>query len=147
MSQSNPYNKPANPLSRKRPIEEIQGPAKALMLVSIISIVLSSLGLIFELYLIGTYDDMSRYHINTKWVQPKQVWTRFTFELIPVFVSAFVFFGASKMKKLQGFKVSRAAAMVACIPLLGPCLILGIPCGMWALSILSKPQVVNSFRS
>jgi len=62
-------------------------------------------------------------------------------------LSAFVFFGALKMKNLQSYGVAMAAAIVACLPCCGPCFgCFSIPLGIWSLIVLNQAHVKQSFR-
>jgi hypothetical protein len=61
--------------------------------------------------------------------------------------SGYVFFGALQMKGLVHYTHAKTAAIVACIPCLGPCCLLGIPFGAWALVVLGKPVVQKSFET
>jgi hypothetical protein len=38
-------------------------------------------------------------------------------------------------------------SIVAMVPCLGPCCIVGIPIGIWALVVLMKPEVKAAFTS
>jgi hypothetical protein len=58
-----------------------------------------------------------------------------------------ILFGGIKMKKLESYNLSMAAAIIAMIPCLSACCILGIPLGIWALVVLMKPEVKAAFRS
>jgi len=50
------------------------------------------------------------------------------------------------MRNLKKYEIARAATIVAMVPLLGPCCIVGIPFGIWAFMALGKPGVRNAFR-
>jgi len=39
-----------------------------------------------------------------------------------------------------------AAAIVACVPFCSPCVVLGIPFGIWALVVMAKPEVRAAFQ-
>jgi hypothetical protein len=39
-----------------------------------------------------------------------------------------------------------AAAIVALIPCFSPCCLIGLPIGIWALVVLSKPEVKSQFE-
>jgi hypothetical protein len=65
--------------------------------------------------------------------------------LATLVISAIVLFGALKMMRLQSFGWAMAAAILAVIPCLSPCCCLGIPFGIWALVVLSKPEVKAAF--
>lgn len=67
------------------------------------------------------------------------------FGLIGLAIGAVILFGAMKMRKLESYGLSMAAAILAMIPCLSPCCILGLPLGIWALVVLMKPEVKQSF--
>jgi hypothetical protein len=48
---------------------------------------------------------------------------------------------------MKNYSLARSAAIVAVIPLIGPCCVLGIPFGIWALVALGKPGVQEAFSS
>ena len=64
--------------------------------------------------------------------------------IIGLLVSAFILFGAMKMKKLQSRGLALAASIVAFLPLWS-CCCAGIPLGIWSLVVLNKPEVKASF--
>jgi hypothetical protein len=66
--------------------------------------------------------------------------------IIFLLLSAVVFFGGMKMRNLESYGLSMAAAIIACIPCCSPCYILGIPFGIWALVVLNDAQVKAAFR-
>jgi hypothetical protein len=65
--------------------------------------------------------------------------------LFQIALNGVVLFGALKMKNLENFGLSMAAAIIACIPCCS-CCCLGIPVGIWALVVLNKPEVKSAFR-
>ena len=67
------------------------------------------------------------------------------FTLPTLLLHGLVFFGALKMKNLQSYGLSMAAAIIAVIPCCGPCVCLAIPVGVWALVVLNKPEVKAAF--
>jgi len=68
------------------------------------------------------------------------------FNLVGVAVGVVVLLGALKMKKLESREWSMASAIMAMIPCISPCCIVGVPIGIWALVVLNKPEVKNAFR-
>ena len=66
--------------------------------------------------------------------------------LAPVF-QLFILMGAVKMRQLESWSSARTAAILAVIPICSPCVLLGIPFGIWALIVLNNPQVRSEFRS
>jgi len=57
----------------------------------------------------------------------------------------FVIWGALHMVRLRNFRMARRAAILSCVPLLTPCLVLGLPFGLWTLVLLLRPRVRASF--
>jgi len=55
--------------------------------------------------------------------------------------------GAYKMMHLESFSAARAAAIISVIPICSPCLVFGIPFGIWALVVLHDPPVRACFKS
>lgn len=51
------------------------------------------------------------------------------------------------MKQLQKWTLAVTASILAMIPCLGPCCLIGIPIGIWALVVLFKPEVKSAFTS
>jgi hypothetical protein len=63
-----------------------------------------------------------------------------------LFIDAIIAFGALKMMKLESYGFAVAAALLAVIPCLSsPCIVLGVPFGIWALFVLMDPEVRNAF--
>ncbi|CAM3510385.1 hypothetical protein G4177_07155 [Corallococcus sp. ZKHCc1 1396] len=58
-----------------------------------------------------------------------------------------VAFGAWKMKNLQSYGWSLAAAIICCIPCCGPCSCLSLIPGIWSLIVLNRPDVKAAFSS
>lgn len=56
-------------------------------------------------------------------------------------------FGGMKMRNLEGYGLSMAGVILQGIPCLSPCCCTGLPLGIWALVVLSKPEVKGAFRS
>ena len=61
-------------------------------------------------------------------------------------ISTLILFGALRMQKLSSHGLAMTAAIVAMIPCFSPCCLLGIPFGIWALVVVSKPEVKSQFR-
>jgi uncharacterized membrane protein YuzA (DUF378 family) len=63
-------------------------------------------------------------------------------------VSMLILIGAIKMLSLRGYGFAFAAAILATVPCLTPCIgyILGVAFGIWALIVLKKPEVKKHFN-
>ena len=62
-----------------------------------------------------------------------------------VALSVLILIGASKMQSLRSYEFSMTAAILAMIPCLTPCCILGLPFGIWAVVALSRPGIKSQF--
>jgi len=60
-------------------------------------------------------------------------------------MSVLVLIGAVKLQSLKSREFAFAAAILAMIPCLTPCCILGLPFGIWTLVVLNKPEVKSQF--
>jgi hypothetical protein len=56
-----------------------------------------------------------------------------------------VMFGALQMWRLRWYRLAKSAAIISMVPLCAPFVILGIPFGIWAIVVLSRPEVKNAF--
>ena len=60
--------------------------------------------------------------------------------------SCFSFYGGLCIYRLRNYSMARMGSIVACIPCLGPCCLLGIPFGAWSLMTLNRPEVRYVFE-
>jgi len=66
--------------------------------------------------------------------------------IIGIVVAGFVLYGALRMKKLEGYAWAMTAAILALIPCVSPCCVIGLPIGIWALIVLLQPEVKAQFH-
>lgn len=61
-------------------------------------------------------------------------------------IDTIIAYGAVKMMKLESYGFAVGAAILAIIPCVSsPCVILGLPFGIWALVVLMNSEVRNGF--
>lgn len=65
---------------------------------------------------------------------------------ITIALGIVVIVGAVKMKNLQSYAFAMTAAIIAMVPCVSPCCLLGLPFGIWALVVLSDAGVKAAFR-
>jgi hypothetical protein len=63
-----------------------------------------------------------------------------------IILSTVILFGALKMKKLESYTFAIVATIIAMVPCISPCCIVGLPIGIWALLVLNKPEVKSAFH-
>ena len=66
--------------------------------------------------------------------------------IVGLLLDTVVILGARALQRLEGYGMAMSGAIVAIIPCLSPCLILGMPFGIWALVLLSSQDVKSAFR-
>jgi hypothetical protein len=64
---------------------------------------------------------------------------------VGIVVAALVIFASLKMKELKQWGLAFTASILAMIPCISPCCIIGLPVGIWCLVVLTKPEVKNAF--
>lgn len=65
---------------------------------------------------------------------------------VGILVAAFIIYAALKMKELNQWGLAMAASILAMIPCISPCCIIGLPMGIWCLVVLTKPEVKAAFH-
>jgi hypothetical protein len=139
-------------------LERIKVPAVALMVVSILNIILALWSLIQLLF---STPDLQQINSELAQLHNPQI-EQFMQKMLQVMygpmgivnvlfelaISVLIFVGAKKMKSLQSYHFSMAAATLSMVPCLTPCCgyILGLAFGIWALVVLRKPDVKSHFR-
>jgi hypothetical protein len=144
---SNPYQAPVR-LDQNPPAQtRLRGPAIALIVVSAFALVLGSLALLFDVYLLasGTAERLEANNAGPV-SEHTQIIVRSIWGALLIVASAFVLYGAMQMLSLKNYKTARMAAVVAMIPMVGPCCFIGIPFGIWAFVALGDPNVRSAFR-
>jgi hypothetical protein len=136
-SPFNPYAAPSYSGAFQAPdrneayaLNKVQGPAIALMVTFGIALALSLVSLVMIVVMIAQGE-----------AEPTAL-LQIVFSLP---LSIFVLYGANKMRRLEQHGIATAAAICAMIPCSG-CCVLGIPFGIWALSVLNDSYVRAAFR-
>jgi len=68
------------------------------------------------------------------------------FSLIGIVIGVVILMGALKMKKLESYSLAMTAAVIAMIPCISPCCLIGLPVGIWALVTLNDAGVKSAFH-
>jgi hypothetical protein len=66
--------------------------------------------------------------------------------LLGLLLSALILMGALKMQSLRSYEFCVTAAILALLPCVTPCCLIGLPFGIWALVVLRAPEVRSQFR-
>ena len=65
--------------------------------------------------------------------------------IVGLLVAAIILVGGIKMKRLESYGLAMTGSIVAMLPC-SLCCLVGLPIGIWALVVLSKPEVKSAFH-
>jgi hypothetical protein len=66
--------------------------------------------------------------------------------IISLVIGVVIILGGLKMKQLQSYGLAMTSAILAMIPCLSPCCLIGLPIGIWAIVVLNNAEVRAAFR-
>ncbi|MEP6849953.1 MAG: hypothetical protein ABI999_13935 [Acidobacteriota bacterium] len=69
----------------------------------------------------------------------------FVIGFISLFAAPFIVYGAVQILNGRNYPIARYAALATLLPLASCLFIVGFPIGAWAMTVLSRPDVRNSF--
>lgn len=69
-----------------------------------------------------------------------------TMGLLQIVVGGLIVFGAIMMKDLKYRPLAIAASILAIVPCVSLCCIIGLPFGVWSIVVLYSPEVKAAFR-
>ncbi len=136
--------------SRTRALQDVSGPAIGLMVTAALGALASLVGIAMSVLGVSM-NSMQNFGSNGQNAEMFRVMQMFAgtlgivFRIIGILVCVFIFFGALKMKKLENYGLCMGASIVAMIPCISPCCLIGLPIGIWALVVLNKPEIKSSF--
>ena len=148
---------PAGGGSRETALQRVKAPAVALMVVSILNIILALWSLV---QLMFSSPDLQQLNSALAQLDNPQIeqFMQKMFHLMygplgivnvlfELAISVLILVGAKKMKSLQSYQFSLAAASLSLVPCLTPCCgyVLGLAFGIWALAVLRRPDVKSHF--
>jgi hypothetical protein len=135
---------PSIPAPSSAGAEQVNGPAIGLIVVAILGVILQIISLIFNLA--GASFLASSQMPREAWANMFSGTIGVVSGIIGILVSGLILFGAMKMKKLESYGLAMAVSIIAMIPCFSPCCLIGLPIGIWAVVVLSKPEVKSAFH-
>jgi hypothetical protein len=124
--------------------ERVNGPAIGLIVTAVLGAIMQVVSLIANLA--GESIMAQRGMRNEAWANVFSGTVGAVSSVIGILLSVLILMGALKMKKLESYGLAIAASIVAMIPCLSPCCLLGLPIGIWALVVLNKPEIKSAFH-
>ncbi|MGD8536177.1 MAG: hypothetical protein PVF66_10050 [Candidatus Aminicenantes bacterium] len=130
------------------PATQVSGPSIGLLVTGIIGGVFSIIGLFMSF--LGTsisslmadrFDEF-----DERYTELYEGAAGIASSFIGILVAALIIYAALKMKELSQYGLCIAASILAMIPCISPCCIIGLPIGIWCLIVLTKPEVKAAFH-
>jgi len=138
---------PAIPPGIGSAADQVRGPAIGLIITSILGYLATIAGILWNLF--GAGIARSQSGPNPEF---EQYFSMFTGAwgvisgILGLVVASLILFGALKMNKLESHGWAMTASILALVPCVSPCCLVGLPIGIWALVVLSKPEVKAAFQ-
>jgi hypothetical protein len=141
---------------RAAALQRVQSPAVALMVVAILNLLFGVWGLLKAIFFpanLQQYNSLLQQLNNPPLEQFMRMLLQLTqgpaaivTNLFGLALSVLILLGAIKMKSLRSYEFSMTAAIVAMLPCVTPCCLIGLPIGIWALVVLRSPGVKAHFQ-
>jgi hypothetical protein len=137
-------------------LQRVKGPAIALKVTAILNIILAAWSLvrmaIFPLKM-QQFNSALQQLNNPQLEQLFQKWMHMTYgplgavdSLFGLGLSVLILIGAARMQSLRSYEFALTAAILAMVPCLTPCCLIGLPFGIWAVVVLSRAGVKSQFH-
>jgi len=127
------------------PAAQVSGPSVGLIITGVIGALLS----LFVLIALGIGMSMSSLFAGRDFGWYEDLYSgAFVMgsSFLGLLVSIFIIYAALKMKDLKQWNLAVVASVLAMIPCIGPCCIIGLPVGIWSLVVIMRPDVKTAFK-
>jgi hypothetical protein len=125
-------------------LQRVSAPAVCLIVTAVLGIGLHLLGIAGVILHIGVAAAAMHQHAMPEMFISGPI--AIIYQGINIILYLIILIGAMKMKGLENYGFAMAASIIALVPCIGPCCLLGLPFGIWALVVLSDPAVKSSFK-
>lgn len=139
-----PPTPPTDP--RETAARLVNAPAIALLVTAIVGAFICLLGLLANLFGMG-FGGMPDFGGDERLAMFLSGGIGTAVNLLGLLVAALVLFGAMRMRQLRSWGLAMTVSILAMIPCVSPCCVLGLPIGIWALVILLRPEVKSAFTA
>ena len=125
--------------------DQVSGPSVGLLITGILGGILSLVGLILSLVETGI-ESVTAHRYIEEYASIAEGAAGVAFCFVGLLVAGFIIYASLKMKELTQWSLCIAASIIAMIPCISPCCIVGLPIGIWCLVVLTKPEVKTAFH-
>src|SRR5262249_9746071 len=156
--EDEPQTDEPRPRRRRRPStsqarEMVSGPATGLLVTGILGIVTQVCGLAGNVMIAsGALPAGPQFQGGAQQQQQQQMMNMssgvigIVMGFVGLVLSVVIIMGAQRMKRLESYGFVMTSAILAAIPCISPCCLVGLPVGIWALVVLNKPEVNSAFH-
>ncbi len=140
--------------SREGALSAVKGPAIALIVNAILNLLLGLSSMVKLTVMRSSIDEMlSRPPFNDPQIQSQmQTWMHMIYgplgllsTALGLAVSVLILIGAMRMQGLRNYTLAYVCAILAMIPCVTPCCLLGLGFGIWAVVVLNRPEIKAQF--
>jgi len=130
------------------PSAQVSGPSIGLLITGIVGGIFSFLFLIMSFLGTSLSSIMAERieDFDDRYTQIYEGAAGIATSLIGILVAAFIIYAALKMKDLSQYGLCMVASILAMIPCISPCCVIGLPIGIWCLVVLTKPEIKAAFH-
>ena len=130
------------------PAAQVSGPSIGLLVTGIIGGVFAIIGLFMSFFGTSLSSIMAeRFNeFDDRYANLYEGAAGIASSFIGILVAALIIYAALKMKELSQYGLCMAASILAMIPCISPCCIIGLPIGIWCLIVLTKPEIKTAFH-
>jgi hypothetical protein len=122
--------------------EKVNGPATGLIVVAILGFVAQIVGIAFNTLGVAFTPQQQG---APPWMNVFTGTIGLVAGIFSIGIGVVILFGALKMKRLESHNWAMASSILALVPCLSPCCLVGLPIGIWALVVLSDTNVKHAF--
>jgi len=126
---------------------QVTGPAIALMIVAALNFLLAGIGLVMNLAGtgMGKFGPIGNPEMERLFEMTSGI-AGVISNIVSLGIAALIFVGAQKMKQVQNYGLALTATILAMVPCVSPCCLIGLPIGIWSLVVLLRPEVKSAFH-
>jgi hypothetical protein len=128
------------------PNEQVSGPATGLIVTAILGFVAQVVGILLNVFGVAVTQGLGGTTSSDTAMNFMSGSIGIVFNFIGIAIGVVILMGALKMKRMESHGFAMAASILALVPCISPCCIVGLPIGIWALVVLSKPEVKGAFH-
>jgi len=141
---STPVSTPGFQPSASAATDMVNGPAIGLIVTAILGFLAQAAALVMNI--VGASFGAMQSAQSEAWASLFSGTLGIVSSIVAMVIAGLILYGALKMKKLEGYGWAVTASILALVPCISPCCLVGLPIGIWALVVLAKPEVKSAFH-